>query len=191
VRTTLDTFRTPKAARIEALVKTVERDGGTYAEWAAQFVDQATILREIARSVDVVDRDGDRRSLPWHLYTATPELATMPSRYDPERDRLEILIDEPVSQPGGILSRLGGAPPLDEVETFWPHSRGVEEIPRHRAVEVFLRRLDEALEGRRSGARRHPAAMAAARHLVQLTRIVPLPPERQRTTAAPSGAEIW
>ena len=73
-RETLDNFRTPKAGRIEVLLRTLEREDGTYAEWARQFVTEATILREIQPRVDLVDPDGDRRTVSWSDYASTAEL---------------------------------------------------------------------------------------------------------------------
>jgi hypothetical protein len=49
--------------------------------------------------------------------------------------------------------------------------------------------MDETLESRRSGARRHRAAMEAAT-LVRLTRIVPAPPQERRAGAVAEGSEI-
>jgi hypothetical protein len=50
--------------------------------------------------------------------------------------------------------------------------------------------MDETLESRRSGARRHRAAMEAAATLVRLTRIVPAPPQERRAGAVAEGSEI-
>jgi hypothetical protein len=189
-RETLDNFRTPKAGRIEVLLRTLEREGGTYAEWARQFVAEATILREIGPSVDLVDPVGSRRTISWLDYASTAELMAMPTRYDTRRDRLEVFIDEPISAAGNVLSRLGGEHRSYEIETFWPHAVETDTVSHLRAVDEFRERLDKALESRRSGARRHKSAMEAAATLVRLTRIVPAPPRERRTGAVAEGSEI-
>lgn len=187
---TLDNFRTPKAGRLEALLRTLERERGTYAEWARQFVAEATILRDITPPVDLVDPDGQRRTVRWEDYASTAELMAMPTRYDAGRDRLEVLVDEPLDQRDGILSRLGGERWTRDVETFWPHSLETDFVPHRLATDEFLKRLDDALANRRSGARRHLAAMESAATLVRLTRIVPAPPRERRTGAVALGSGI-
>jgi CRISPR-associated helicase Cas3 len=189
-RETLDNFRTPKAGRIEVLLKTLEREGGTYAEWARQFVAEATILREILPPVDIVDPGGNRRTVSWSDYASTAELMAMPTRYDTRLDRLEVFIDEPISAAGNVLSRLGGERGSYEIETFWPHAVETDTVSHRRAVDEFCERLDRALESQRSGARRHRCAMDAAATLVRLTRIVPAPPPERRTGAVAEGSEI-
>ena len=106
-RETLDNFRTPKAGKIEVLLRTLEREGSTYAEWARQFVAEEPSAR-VQPSVDLVDPDGDRRTISWSDYASTAELMAMPTRYDSGLDRLEVFIDEPISAAGNVLSRLGG-----------------------------------------------------------------------------------
>jgi CRISPR-associated endonuclease/helicase Cas3 len=189
-RETLDNFRTPKAGRIEVLLRTLEREGSTYAQWARQFVAEATILREIQPSVDIVDPDGNRRTVSWLDYASTAELTAMPTRYDTGRDRLEVFIDEPISAAGNVLSRLGGEYRSYEIETIWPHAVETDTVSHGRAVDEFCERLDKALKSRRSGARRHGCAMKAAAVLVQLTRIVPAPPRERRAGAVAEGSEI-
>jgi hypothetical protein len=172
------------------LLRTLEREGGTYAEWARQFVTEATILREILPSVDIVDPAGNRRTVSWSDYASTAELIVMPTRYDTKLDRLEVFIDEPISAAGNVLSRLGGERWSYEIETFWPHAIATDTVSYRRAADEFRERLDRALESRRSGARRHRSAMEAAATLVRLTRIVPAPPRERRASAVAEGSEI-
>jgi hypothetical protein len=183
-RETLDNFRTPKAGRIEVLLKTLEREGSTYAEWARQFVAEATVLREILPSVDILDPDGNRRTISWSDYASTAELLLMPTHFHTRLDRLEVFIDEPINAAGNVLSRLGGERWSHEIETFWPHAIETDTVSYRHAVDEFCERLERALESRRSGARRHRSAMEAAATLVRLTRIVPAPPRERRTGAA-------
>jgi hypothetical protein len=172
------------------LLRTLERECGTYAEWARQFVAEATILRDILPSVDIIDPDGNRRTVSWSDYASTVELMAMPTRYDTGRDRLEVFIDEPISAAGNVLSRLGGERWSCEIETFWPHAVETDTVSHRRAVDEFRERLDRALQSRRSGARRHRCAMEAAATLVRLTRIVPAPPRERRAGAVAEGSEI-
>jgi hypothetical protein len=189
-RETLDNFRTPKAGRIEALLRTLEREGDTYAEWARQFVAEATVLREILPSVDVLDPDGNRRTISWSDYASTAELILMPTQYNTRLDRMEVFVDEPISAAGNVLSRLGGERWSHEIETFWPHAVETDTVSYRRAADEFCERLERVLESRRSGARRHRDAMEAAATLVRLTRIVPAPPRERRTGTVVESSEI-
>ena len=187
IRATLDDFATPKAARVEGWLRRLEREGGTYAEWARCMADEATVLREIEPRVDLVDPNGQRRSVSWSDYASTAELAGMPSWFD--GDRLVVEVDEPLDAPGGILARLGGTPVVREVETIWPHEVAAGHVERRFAVEQFIRRMDDALSGR-GGARRHRDAVEAAKAIVRTTRIVPAPPRDRRVGPVATGSVI-
>lgn len=177
IRATLDDFATSKAARVEGWLRRIEREGGTYAEWARCMAQEATVLREIEPRVELMDPNGQRRSISWSDYASTAELAAMPSRFD--GDRLVILVDEPLDAQGGVLARLGGMPVVREIETVWPHEVSTGYVERRQAVEHWLRHMDDALSGR-GGARRRRDAVEAAKAVIRTTRIVPAPPRDRR-----------
>lgn len=187
IRATLDDFATPRAACVEGWLRRLEREGGTYAEWARCMADEATVLREIEPRVDLVDPNGQRRSVSWSEYASTAELAAMPSRFD--GDRLVVEVDEPLDALGGILARLDTTPIVREVETIWPHEVATGHVELRFAVEQFIRHMDDALSGR-GGARRHRDAVEAAKAIVRTTRIVPAPPRDRRAGPVATGSVI-
>lgn len=170
MRDTLRSFRPKPAARIGALLHRLEKSPLDAAQrWSHALLSEAKRLRMILPKVTLVDPDGRRKAISWHLYASTEELLRAPAVLA-EDGALTIYPAQAIID---IEQNLGGIYAKRHEEALFPHTGNTRTLELQEIRQAWLRAVKSEL--------RDPGlsdaqidALETAQILVQLTSIVPI-----------------
>jgi hypothetical protein len=170
-RRTLDSFA-PKQVAVAGglLAKLRNSELNSARKWAHAFETEALRLRNIPPRVQILEPDGRKRPLVWHIYAAYPVLLAAPTTLDAD-DNLIAFIDRPLEKILRDSDRIWIAPTID---ALFPDSGAVEQVDGRDPAGDWLRKADGRLRSNASRPEQR-RALEATIPLVRLSRIVPGP----------------
>ena len=169
IRGSFREFRPRKAARMGAMLGGLLKSPNRATQvWAKAMLEEAKILRVIMEKVVLVEPDGFSKSISWHLYASTQELADAPT-FTGEKDVLFVKVARPIAE---IEASLGGLRTRRREEALLPHQQFTVMIDVDRLREDWCREVSSLLKhpGLSSG---DEEAIRAALKIVNLTGVVP------------------
>ncbi|WP_228461801.1 DEAD/DEAH box helicase [Paracoccus liaowanqingii] len=169
IRNTLRNYRPKKAGAMSAWLGDLGKISLHSAQkWRQAFLREALRLRMISPAVSLVDPDGNRRNVPWHIWASDERLSNMPSR--PLDDgRIEVAISTSLEQALSDLSYDRRVRRREEI--LLPHVGETPLLEADRLVESCLTILRRAEKDHLRA--EHRTAREIGERLIRLTRIVP------------------
>ncbi|GGF77023.1 hypothetical protein GCM10011402_32140 [Paracoccus acridae] len=169
IRTTLRNYRPKKAAAMAAWLGELGKiELHSAQNWRQAFLQEALRLRMIAPAVSLVDPDGNRRKVPWHIWASDERLSNMPSRLL-DNGGIEVSIPMSLEQALSDLSYDRRVRQREQI--LLPHVGETPLLEINRLVEGCLTILRKAERDHLKAEQR--TAREIGERLIRLTRIVP------------------